>query len=68
MKQNDYDGFMPSVHEIEVTEKTSMMTTDGDLIEGHIIKLRLGDETDIICSVTADQLQKLFFVLLKTLS
>jgi hypothetical protein len=67
MQQNDFDGFMPSLHDVELTEKTSMITTEGDLIDGHIIKLSLGDDTQVICSATVDQLQKLFFLLLKTL-
>jgi hypothetical protein len=63
-----FSGFMPAMKNIEITNQTSMITTDGSLIKGHIIKIILGDNQEIILSTTEDQLQKLFFLILKILN
>jgi hypothetical protein len=63
-----FSGFMPAMKNIEITNQTSMITTDGSLINGHIIKITLGDNQEIILSTTEDQLQKLFFLILKILN
>lgn len=66
--QDRFEGFMPSLQGIEVSASTSMITTDGDLIEGHTIKVSLGDNSEVVFSCTQEQLQGLFFLILKTLS
>jgi hypothetical protein len=48
--------------------QTSMITTEGDLIEGHTVKLSLGDDLRWFFHATVKKLQKLFFLILKTLS
>ena len=63
-----FSGFMPAMKNIEITNQTSMITTDGSIINGHIIKIILGDNQEIILSTTEDQLQKLFFLILKILN
>ena len=63
-----FSGFMPAMKNIEITNQTSMITTDGSLVNGHIIKITLGDNQEIILSTTEDQLQKLFFLILKILN
>jgi hypothetical protein len=63
-----FSGFMPAMKNIEITNQTSMITTDGSLIKGHIINIILGDNQEIILSTTEDQLQKLFFLILKILN
>jgi hypothetical protein len=63
-----FSGFMPAIKNIEITNQTSMITTDGSLINGHIVKILLGDNQEIILSLMEDQLQKLFFLILKILN
>ncbi|MBM3211011.1 hypothetical protein FJZ33_02245 [Candidatus Poribacteria bacterium] len=64
----EFSGFMPAIKNIEITNQTSMIATDGSLVNGHIIKIILGDGQEIILSVIEDQLQKLFFLILKILN
>ena len=63
-----FSGFMPAIKNIEITAQTPMITGDGSLINGHIVKITLGDDNEIILSVMEDQLQKLFFLILKVLN
>jgi len=65
---DDLTGFLPSMQSIQISESNQMITTDGDLISAHSVRLRLRDGSDIVFSVTEEELQKLFFVILKALS
>lgn len=68
MDELEFSGFMPAIVNLEVAPTTSMITTEGDLIESHVIKLSLGDGQEIFFSATEKDLQKLFFLILKVLS
>lgn len=68
MMEEVFSGFMPAIKNIELTNQTSMITTDGSLIAGHIVKITLGDGQELIFSMMEDQLQKLFFLILKILN
>jgi hypothetical protein len=68
MDDMTFAGFMPAIKNIEITPPTSMITTEGSLINGHVIKLTFGDDKEVIFSTTEDQLQKLFFLILKTIN
>ena len=63
-----FAGFMPAIKNIEITPPTSMITTDGGLISGHVLKLTFANNQEIIFSATEEQLQKLFFLILKTIN
>jgi len=65
---DNFDGFMPSLHNMEISPSTSMITTDGDVMDGHTVKLTLGDGSEVFFSCGEDTLQKMFFLILKTLS
>jgi hypothetical protein len=66
--EKSLDGFVPSLESFEITPELSMITTDGNLIQGHNVRLVLKDGSDIVFSLTTEDLQKLFFLTLKTLS
>jgi hypothetical protein len=68
MDDMTFAGFMPAIKNIEITPSTSMITTEGSLINGHVVKLTFGDDKEVIFSTTEDQLQKLFFLILKTIN
>jgi len=68
MNDFEFSGFMPALKDIDITASTSMITTDGGLIDGHIIKLTFGDESETIFSAQNEQLQKLFFLILKMIN
>lgn len=68
MSDFDFSGFMPAVKNIEITPPTSMITTEGGLISGHVLKVTFGDDSEIVFSASDDQLQKLFFLILKVIN
>lgn len=68
MNNFEFSGFMPAIKNIEIGESTSMITTEGGLIDGHIIKLTLGSGEEIYYSADKNLLQMLFFLILKTVN
>ncbi len=68
MSDFDFSGFMPAVKNIEITPPTSMITTEGGLISGHIFKVTFGDGSETVFSASDDQLQRLFFLILKVIN
>jgi hypothetical protein len=68
MSDFDFSGFMPAVKNIEITPPTSMITTEGGLISGHILKVTFGDDSEVVFSASDDQLKNLFFLILKVIN
>ena len=68
MEDFDFSGFMPALKNIEITPSTSMITTEGGIMTGHIIKVTLGNDEEVVFSVGEDQLQKMFFLILKIIN
>jgi hypothetical protein len=68
MSDFDFSGFMPAVKNIEITPPTSMITTEGGLINGHILKITFGDDSEVVFSTSDDQLKNLFFLILKVVN
>lgn len=63
----DFSGFAPFIKDINVSTPASMITSSGELLDGHIVKIDFGD-ANLILSATDEVLQKLFFLLLKIFS
>lgn len=68
MTEFEFSGFMPALKNIEVTPPTSMITTEGGLVNGHIIKLTFGDNSEVVFSTSDEQLKNLFFLILKVVN
>lgn len=68
MTEFNFSGFMPALKNVEITPPTSMITTEGGLITGHIVKITFGDDSEIVFSATDEHLQKVFFLILKILN
>lgn len=68
MDELDFSGFMPAILNMEIAPSTSMITTEGNLIESHVIKLSLGNNQEIFFSATEKDLQNIFFLILKALN
>lgn len=63
----DFTGFVPMVKNIEISSQTSLMTFDGNFIDGYLVKVTFSNDTETIFSLSVEQLQKLFFVILKSI-
>lgn len=68
MEEFDFSGFMPALKNIEITPPTSMITTEGGLLSGHVIKITFGNEEELVFSASEEQLQKIFFLILKVIN
>jgi len=68
LQDDSFDGFMPSLHNIQISSSTSMITTEGNVMQGHTVKLSLGDGSEVVFSCSEEVLQRIFFLILKTLS
>lgn len=45
-----------------------MITAEGGLISSHLVKLVIGSDEEIIISVSEENLQKMFFLILRIVS
>jgi hypothetical protein len=67
MDQNGvFDGFMPSITDIVISRPTASITSSGDLINVHCITIKTLEQEHIY-SIQPDDLQKLYFLILKVL-
>ena len=60
MENNSFSGFMPMVSNITIGQITTMINTEGELVEAHSITVRVVDGTEYVFSITAENLMKLF--------
>jgi acyl carrier protein len=58
-----FSGFLPILQDINITEETSLMLTDGELASGHLVRLIMTNEEEVMFSISKDKLQSLFFLL-----
>lgn len=68
MEDFDFSGFTPALKNIEITPARSMITAEGGLISSHLVKLVIGSDEEIIISVSEENLQKMFFLILRIVS
>lgn len=67
MSSESFSGFLPVVKDINITDMTSFLTTNGDLMNGHIVKIISGDGNESYYSISHDQLRSIFFLAMKIL-
>lgn len=61
-----FDGFMPSITDISISKPTPSITSNGDLVNVHCVTIKSNDK-EYIFSIQPSELQKLYFLILKTL-
>lgn len=61
-----FDGFMPSITDVIISKPTASITSNGDLVEVHCITVKTLDQEHIY-SIKPDDLQKLYFLILRVL-
>jgi hypothetical protein len=67
MEPMDFTGFVPLIKNIYVSQRTSMMTSEGDLRDGFLIKVQTSSDTETIFGISPDQLEKLAILLVRML-
>jgi hypothetical protein len=66
--EKEFSGYMPKVHKIELSSPHSMITNEGGLIKAHTLKMVVGENEEVFYSLTTEDLQKLYFTILKILT
>jgi len=61
-----FDGFMPSITDISISKSTPSITSSGDLLNVHCMTIRAGEQ-DYVFSIQPQDLQKLYFLILKSM-
>ena len=61
-----FDGFMPAISDVTISKPTASITSNGDLINVHCVTIKAGDK-EYVFSIQPGDLQKLYFLILKTL-
>ena len=67
-EDNSYSGFMPMIRQITVSNSTTMLNTEGELIHAHSFVVNTRENKDFVFSVTQEDLTKLYFLIGKVLS
>ena len=66
-EEESFSGFMPMVNQINLTEETTMLNTEGDLVMAHTIKLTTREDQDYVFSIGNHDLMRLYFLIAKVL-
>jgi hypothetical protein len=61
-----FDGFMPTITDVTISDQTPSITSNGDLMTVHCVTIK-ASEKEYIFSIQPENLQKLYFLILKTL-
>jgi hypothetical protein len=61
-----FDGFMPGITDILISKQTPSITSNGELLNVHCITIK-ANEKEYIFSIQPENLQKLYFLILKAL-
>jgi len=64
---NIFDGFMPTITNISISNLTPSITSNGDLIQVHCVTMKTL-EKEYVFSIAPDNLSKLYFLILKVLA
>lgn len=68
MFDDGFSGFMPVINKFYISPETNSISSEGDLVSIHVIKIVTADNNEYIFSITPDVLSKLYFLILKSLS
>jgi hypothetical protein len=66
-EDNFFSGFMPMVSNVTIGQRTTMLNTEGDLVEAHSISIKVVEGTEYVFSITTENLMKLYFLIPKAL-
>lgn len=68
MSEEIFSGFMPMLSQVTVSEPTSMIATNGELIKAHTLNLVTKTGDSYLFSMDPNDLMRLAFLLLKVCS
>jgi hypothetical protein len=63
--ESNFSGFMPMIDSISITEATSMLSTEGDLIKAHTVNITTRGGENYVFSIDPVDLMRLAFLVFK---
>jgi hypothetical protein len=67
MSDDFFSGFMPLINSISISTETNSISSNGDLVQIHAIKITTVDNAEYVFSITPADLSRLHFLILKGL-
>jgi hypothetical protein len=64
----DFSGFMPMIHQINITKETPMINTEGEIVTAHTFKVQTKDGLDHVFSISNYDLMRLSFLIQKVIT
>ena len=65
--KNVFDGFMPTIINVSISQLTPSITSNGELLEVHCITIKTL-EKEYVFSIGPEDLAKFYFLILKVLA
>lgn len=63
-----FSGFMPMIHQIQITKESPMLNTEGEIVTAHTITIITADGSNHVFSISNSDLMRLFFLIQKVVS
>jgi hypothetical protein len=67
-QENEFSGFMPMIHQINISKETPMINTEGELVTAHTFNVQTKDGSDHVFSITNYDLMRLCFLIQKVIT
>lgn len=67
-EEESFSGFMQMINQVFVTQETTMLNTEGNLINAHSIKINTKDGSEYLFSITNHDLLRLAFLIFKVVN
>lgn len=64
---NNFSGFTPLIHQVDIGAETTMLDNNGNLVKAHIINIKTKDGLDFVFSIDSTDLVRLFLLINKIL-
>lgn len=64
----EFSGFMPTIDQINLSNLMTMISTEGDLVSGHVVSIKCKDGSDHIFSISNYDLMRLAFLITKIIN
>jgi len=68
MSEENFSGFMPMIHQVHLTQESTMINTEGDLVNAHTLTLTTKDGKEFVFSINNYDLMRFFFLISKVVS
>lgn len=66
-EDGSFSGFMPMISQINLTQETTMLNTEGELVRAHTVNIETRDGSNYVFSIDNYDLMRLCFLIQKVI-